>query len=165
LIETERLFLRKPTLGDLELPPAFLRDLEVMRWLGGVPDDPVAVVRGWLDDWETYPTGKFVVERRDGAFVGRVGLNYLDPQSWKRSTAADAQPELGWVVAREHWGRGYATEAAAAVRAWAALPRLVSVIEPPNVRSIRVAEKLGCTRTDEVAHIGGVACDVWLHPA
>ena len=125
-----------------------------MEWLGGVADDPVAVVRGWLDDWDTYPTGKFVVERRDGAFVGRVGLNYLDPRSWERSTAPDAQPELGWVVAREQWGCGYATEAACAVRAWAALPRLVSVIAPPNARSIRVAEKLGERLAGEVELLG-----------
>jgi RimJ/RimL family protein N-acetyltransferase len=164
LLTTERLVLRRPTLDDVAAAATLLHDPEVMAWLGGVVDDPLPVVRRWLDDWETYPTGKFVVERLDGAFVGRVGLNYLDPASWVRSTADDAQPELGWAVAREHWGRGYATEAAGAVRAWAALPRLVSVIEPANSRSIRVAEKLGCTRTDEVAIIGGVACEVWLHP-
>jgi RimJ/RimL family protein N-acetyltransferase len=141
-----------------------LQDPEVMRWLGGVVDDPLPVVRRWLGDWEKYPSGKFVVERLDGAFVGRVGLNYLDPATWARSTADDAQPELGWAVVREHWGHGYATEAARAVREWASVPRLASVIEPANRRSIRVAEKLGCMRTDEVAVIGSVACEVWLHP-
>jgi RimJ/RimL family protein N-acetyltransferase len=165
LLTTDRLLLRKPTLDDVAAAAALLRDPEVMEWLGGVVDDPLPVVRRWLDEWETYPTGKFVVERLDGAFVGRVGLNYFAPVTWGRSTAADAQPELGWAVVREHWGRGYATEAARAVREWAALPRLVSVIERSNHRSIRVAEKLGCTRTDEVAIIGGVACEVWLHPA
>jgi RimJ/RimL family protein N-acetyltransferase len=164
LLTTERLHLRKPTLDDVDAAASLLHDSEVMAWLGGVVDDPLAFVQRWLDDWETYPTGKFVVERLDGAFVGRVGLNYFDRVTWARSTAADAQPELGWAVASEHWGRGYATEAAHAVREWAALPRLVSLIAPTNIRSIRVAEKLGCTRTGEVATIGGVACEVWLHP-
>jgi len=164
LLRTERLLLRKPTLDDLPAAASLLRDPEVMGWLGGVVDDPLPVVRQWIDDWSTYPSGKFIVERLDGAFVGRVGLNYFDRETWTKSTAGDAQPELGWVVAPEHWGQGYATEAACAVRVWAAVPRLVSVIEPANGRSIRVAEKLGCRRTDEVAVIGGVACEVWLHP-
>jgi RimJ/RimL family protein N-acetyltransferase len=164
LLRTERLLLRRPTLEDVGAAATLLRDPEVMSWLGGVVDDPLPVVQRWLADWETYPTGKFVVERHDGAFVGRVGLNYFDHRTWERSPAADAQPELGWAVASEHWGHGYATEAAGAVRAWAAVPRLISLIAPANVRSIRVAEKLGCTRTDQVAVIGGVACAVWLHP-
>jgi RimJ/RimL family protein N-acetyltransferase len=164
LLTTERLILRRPTPDDVEAAAALLRDPEVMAWLGGVVDDPQPVLERWLDDWETYPAGKFFVERHDGAFVGRVGLNYFDPVTWARSTADHAQPELGWAVTSEHWGRGYATEAATAVREWAGVPRLVSVIEPSNVRSIRVAEKLDCVRTDEVAVIGGVACEVWLHP-
>jgi RimJ/RimL family protein N-acetyltransferase len=164
LLRTERLVLRRPTLADVAAAATLLRDPAVMDWLGGVVDDPRPVVQRWLDDWETYPNGKFVVERHDGLFVGRVGLNYFDPNTWERSSAGDAQPELGWAVVSGQWGRGYATEAARAVRAWAAVPRLISLIAPANRRSIRVAEKLGCTRTDEVAIIGGVACEVWLHP-
>ena len=135
-----------------------------MDWLGGVPEDPRAVVRGWLDDWETYPFGKLIVERRDGVLVGRVGINYFDPVNWQHSPAGDARPELGWTVAREHWGNGYATEAARAVRDRVAAPQLISLIAAANERSLRVAKKLGCTRTDEVAVTGGVPCHVWLHP-
>jgi RimJ/RimL family protein N-acetyltransferase len=163
LLTTERLLLRQPTVADVEDPPAFLRDPEVVRWLGGL-DDPHVVVRRWLEQWETHPAGKFVVETRDGRRIGRVGLNFYDPATWARSRADDARPEVTWAIAREEWGNGYATEAALAVRAWFKAPAAVSLIEPANIRSIRVAEKLGCARTDEVATIDGVACEVWLHP-
>jgi RimJ/RimL family protein N-acetyltransferase len=163
MIRTARLLLRRPTPGDVESPPEFLTDPAVMQWLGGV-DDPRAVVARWLDDWEVFPAGKFVVETLDGRRIGRVGLNFYDPLTWTRSRAEDARPELTWTIAREEWGNGYATEAARAVRDWFAAPQAVSLIEPANHRSIRVAEKLDCTRTDEVAMIGGVACEVWLHP-
>jgi len=164
LLTTERLLLRKPTPADVESPPEFLRDPEVMKWLGGV-EDPHVVVQQWLDGWLAFPAGKFIVETPDGRRIGRVGFNFYDPVSWNRSRAADACPEVTWTIAREEWGNGYATEAALAVRSWFAAPRAISLIEPANRRSIRVAEKLGCTRTDELAIIGGVACEVWLHPA
>ena len=163
MLTTERLLLRKPTRADVETPPAFLSDAEVMHWLGGV-EDARAVVQRWVDEWETYPAGKFIVETPDGRRIGRVGLNFYDPATWTRSPAEDACPEVTWAIAREDWGKGYATEAALAVRTWFAPAEAVSLIEPANGRSIRVAEKLGCTRTDEVAIIGGVACEVWLHP-
>ncbi len=164
MLTTERLLLRKPTPADVEAPPAFLSDPEVMDWLGGI-EDPHIVVQQWLDGWQIYPAGKFVVETSDGRRIGRVGFNFYDPVTWSRSRAEDARPEVTWAIAREEWGHGYATEAALAVRAWFDAAQAVSLIEPANGRSIRVAEKLDCTRTDEVAIIGGVACEVWLHPA
>ena len=75
---------------------------------------------------------------RSGAFVGRVGLHY--PEGWP-------DREIGWAIARSYWGRGYALEAATAalrvaieVLDW---PRVVSLIAAPNLRSIRLAERLG----------------------
>jgi RimJ/RimL family protein N-acetyltransferase len=162
VIETERLLLRRPTEADVESPPAWLSDPEVMDWLGGV--EPAAeVVRHWLDQWERFPTGKLLAQlRRDGAVVGRVGANYYDPQTWQRSAAG--VPELGWAFAREHWGRGYATEAALAVREWLRAPRVVSLIAPGNLRSQRVAERLGAT-PGETIELGGYGPHVvWEHP-
>jgi RimJ/RimL family protein N-acetyltransferase len=162
VIETERLLLRRPTEADVESPPAWLSDPEVMDWLGGV--EPAAeVIRHWLDQWERFPTGKFLAQlRRDGAVVGRVGANYYDTQTWQRSAAG--VPELGWAFAREHWGRGYATEAALAVREWLRAPRVVSLIAPGNLRSQRVAERLGAT-PGETIELGGYGPHVvWEHP-
>ena len=82
----------------------------------------------------------------------------FDTRGWTPSTREDAgshaQLELGWALIREHWGRGYATEAAAAIRDWALESRsidlLVSLISPNNARSQRVAESLGATPTETV---------------
>jgi RimJ/RimL family protein N-acetyltransferase len=79
-----------------------------------------------------------VEELGSGAFVGRVGLHY--PEGWP-------EPEIAWAIARPYWGRGYAFEAAtAALRiafdtlGWS---RASSLIAPLNLRSIRLAERLG----------------------
>ena len=87
----------------------------------------------------------FVVERAEDARVlGRAGFLRWDPQTWE---IGGPETELGWGLAREHWGSGYATEAALALRDWAlgerGLTRLISLIQHGNVRSFRVAEKLG----------------------
>jgi RimJ/RimL family protein N-acetyltransferase len=162
VIETERLLLRPPTEADVESPPTWLADPEVMDWLGGV--EPAAeVVRRWIDDWERFPTSKFLVElKNERVLVGRVGTNYYDPQTWRRSPAGE--PELGWALAREHWGRGYATEAALAVRDWLRAPRLISLIAPANVRSQRVAERLGATAGETIELAGYGPHVVWEHP-
>jgi RimJ/RimL family protein N-acetyltransferase len=164
VIETERLILRRPTAADVEDPPAFLSDPRVMDFLGGVEDDPGGVVQHWLDGWETYPAGKLIVETAAAERIGRVGLNFYDPARWVRSTAADAQPELTWALAYEHWGKGYATEAAAAVRDWFGRAGLISLIVPRNIRSQRVAEKLGARPGGTVELPGYGPHVVWEHP-
>ena len=73
-----------------------------------------------------------------------MGFLRWDPETWE---IGGSETELGWGLAREHWGRGYATEAARALRDWAfgerGLTRLISLIQPEQPPSIRVAEKLG----------------------
>jgi RimJ/RimL family protein N-acetyltransferase len=162
MIETERLLLRRPTEADVGSPPTWLADPEVMDWLGGI--EPAAeVVRLWIDQWAQYPSGKFLVERKsDGALVGRVGANYYDVETWQRSPEGD--PELGWALAREHWGQGYATEAALAVREWLHAPRVISLITVANLRSQRVAERLGATPGQTVELPGYGPHVVWEHP-
>jgi RimJ/RimL family protein N-acetyltransferase len=84
--------------------------------------------------------------RRDGAFLGRVGL--WNPEGWPAL-------EVGWKLARPAWGQGYATETARAAMRWAwdelGAERLISLIAVENTRSIRVAERLGMVagRRDE----------------
>jgi RimJ/RimL family protein N-acetyltransferase len=89
--------------------------------------------------WLLRGYGVWAVERQtDGAFVGRVGL--WNPAGWPGL-------EVGWTLARDAWGQGYATEAArtAVEWAWAVLGAegLISIIDPGNAASIRVAERLG----------------------
>jgi RimJ/RimL family protein N-acetyltransferase len=162
VIRTERLLLRKPTTADVDDPPAFLADARVVEFLGGVDDDLPGVVQRWLDEWDRYPAGKLILEAPDGERIGRVGFNFYDPDSWLRSTAREALPELTWALAYEHWGKGYATEAATAVRDWFG-GGLISLIAPENIRSQRLAARLGAT-PGETVEVPGVGTQVvWEH--
>jgi RimJ/RimL family protein N-acetyltransferase len=92
----------------------------------------------WIGHWGLRGYGMWAVEeRRSGAFIGRIGL--WEPEGWPGT-------EVGWMLGRAWWGRGYATEAAGAAMDWgfAHLPvdELVSLIQPDNAASIGVAEKL-----------------------
>jgi RimJ/RimL family protein N-acetyltransferase len=168
-LETERLVLRVPRLEDAGAMRALYSDPEATRFIGGVQpeivDDPEHIIGVWLERWEANGFGQLVAELRDdGAVVGRIGLVVWDTRSWELSTLPEAgehgQPELGWALARAYWGRGYATEGALAARDWArdeiGIDRLISVIAPENVRSQRVAEKLGAVpgETVELARSG-----------
>jgi RimJ/RimL family protein N-acetyltransferase len=164
VIRTKRLILRRPTAADVADPPVFLTDPRVMDFLGGVEDDPGLVVQQWLDGWETYPAGKFIVETVIGERIGRVGVNYYDPARWVRSSLPDALPELTWALAHEHWGKGYATEAAVAVRDWLSSKDLISLIAPRNLPSQRVAERLGATPGETIELPDGGPHVVWTHP-
>jgi len=164
VIRTERLFLRRPTAADVEDPPAFLADPRVMGFLGGVEDDLQGVVQQWVDGWERYPAGKLIVETSAGERIGRIGFNFYDPVRWVRSNAPDAQPELTWAIAYEHWGKGYATEGAAAVRDWFGRSGLISLIAPENIRSQAVAKRLGATAGETVELNDNGPHVVWEHP-
>jgi RimJ/RimL family protein N-acetyltransferase len=176
VVETERLLLRLPVSDDAPAAAELLTDPEVMRYLGGsvVPREQVSeVIAKWSRRWRESGMGPFVVERRsDGRFLGRAGLLVWDARTWAHATLADAgehaQPELGWALARAHWGNGYATEAACAVRVWAraerGIERLVSLIAPDNVASQRVALRLHARPTETVSLFDSGAAVVWVHP-
>jgi RimJ/RimL family protein N-acetyltransferase len=149
LIGTNRLLLRKPLREDAPGLLEAFADPEAMRFIGdGSTADLVGAeeaVDRWLERWDAWGIGMFVIERREDARVlGRAGFLRWDPENWE---IGGPETELGWGLAREHWGSGYATEAALALRDWAfderGLTRLISLIQHGNVRSIRVAEKLG----------------------
>jgi RimJ/RimL family protein N-acetyltransferase len=177
VIETERLLLRKPVPEDAEAALELITDPVAMEFLGGVhPEaatDPEFVVRRWLDRWDGNDCGPFsIVRQEDGRWLGRCGVLVWDVRTWTHTTFATAgefaQPELGWALAREHWGRGYAGEAALAAREWArsdrGFDRLISLIEPRNVRSQRLAERLGATPGETIELFDNEPHVVWTHP-
>jgi RimJ/RimL family protein N-acetyltransferase len=163
-LSTDRLCLRTPTRADAAALSALFADAEVMHGLGkrAVSDleEVVSMIEDGLRGWKTDGVGPFVLETAAAGrlVVGLAGLMIYDTRGWTPSTWADAgrhaQPELGWALARPHWGHGYATEAAAAIRDWAFAPRaverLVSLITPDNGRSQRVAERLGATPAETI---------------
>lgn len=173
MIETARLVLRLPTPDDAERLLEFVGDDDVMRRLGdeaGGLEKAQMLVERWIARWDRNGVGQFVVER-DGQVLGRVGLIVWDGRSWETSAydlaGAYAREELGWGLIRRAWGYGYATEAAQAVRSWCredrGIERLVSLIAPDNVRSQRVAEKLGARRAERIETAVGPT-DVWMYP-
>jgi RimJ/RimL family protein N-acetyltransferase len=149
VIETDRLLLRPPRPDDAADLAVAYADAEVVRYIGdgstGTRADVEEAIETWLERWKSWGLGFFSLERReDGRVLGRAGFLRWDPETWQ---IGGTETELGWLLAREHWGEGYATEAALALRDWAlgdhGLTRLISLIQHENVRSIRVAEKLG----------------------
>jgi RimJ/RimL family protein N-acetyltransferase len=132
-------------------------DPEVMRFLDqGVPLDRAAAFRSMalhLGHWQLRGYGQWALEDRGtGRFVGRAGL--WQPDGWPGL-------EVGWVLCRDEWGRGYATEAASAAIDYAFdvlhAREIISLIRPENTGSIRVAERLGETYQRDVELLGEVA--------
>jgi len=173
VIETERLLLRKPRLEDADDLLGFVGDAEVMRWIGGEPgnrDTAVESIDRWIRRWDANGVGQFMVVL-DGHVIGRVGLQVWDTRTWKTATYESAGPhsvdELGWAIESRFWGNGYAVEAGRAVREWAyrerGIDRLISLIDPRNVRSIRVADKLGAA-VEQLVQTGHGPANVWVHP-
>jgi len=163
LLTTERLALRKPRPDD-DLT-AWVADTGVQRWIG-VDHDPVEVIERWMGRWERNGVGPFIVEL-DGRFIGRAGFLVWDSRTWETSSydiaGEHAETELGWAILSPHWGHGYATEAAQAARDWIERDRIISLIHPANVRSQRVAEKLGA-RIEQRVETPNAPADVWVHP-
>jgi RimJ/RimL family protein N-acetyltransferase len=142
-IRTERLLMRGWREDDFEWFAAMMADADVAAGLGHA--GPVDPPQAWRDmaflagHWELRGYGHWMLEQLEtGEPVGRAGL--LNPHGWP-------DLEVGWTVAREHWGKGYAPEAARAACRYAhdelGARHIVSLILPSNANSIRVAEKLG----------------------
>jgi RimJ/RimL family protein N-acetyltransferase len=124
-LSTERLCLRTPTPQDAEAMHELFADPVVMHGLNRKPvselDETRAMIEGGADGWRTNGLGPFILETAtDRRRVGQAGLMIFDTRDWTPSTwtsaGSHAQPELGWALIRAHWGFGYATEAAAAIR-------------------------------------------------
>ena len=164
MIETERLLLRKPKLGDAKALQQAYGDPEVMEFIGSGETRDLEQTREWIKRqtarWKADGFGSLVIERKeDKRVLGRTGFLVWNSETWQTGTLADfgddvGVVELGWVLAKEHWGRGYATEAALAARDHAfktlKLPRLISLIMKGNDRSIRVAERIGARYVRDV---------------
>jgi RimJ/RimL family protein N-acetyltransferase len=142
-LETERLTLRMFREDDFERYSTICADIEVMRYLGD--GKTLTRAEAWrqmamiIGHWQLRGYGIWAVEERESKdFVGRIG--FFNPEGW-------AGFELGWVLGREYWGKGYATEGArrALDHAFTEMNRdhVISLIHPDNRGSIRVAERIG----------------------
>ena len=147
ILDTERLALRELTLDDLDFVAEMLAHPEVMRYY------PKPLSRDEAREWIERQIGRYAwrghslwlaTERETGSPVGQIGLI---PQ-----IVDDAEePEIGYLVHYPYWRRGYASEAASAVRDYAfgtlGKPYVISLIRPENVPSQGVARKIGMSPT------------------
>jgi RimJ/RimL family protein N-acetyltransferase len=162
-LRTERLVLRAWRGKDLPLYAALNAHPQVAEMLGGplsrADSDDIAL---WANElWGAGRIGLVAVERAaDGAFLGMCGLHRL------RDRPRDT--EIAWRLDPAYWGNGYATEAG---RAWLAygfrtlgLDRIISVTDPPNLRSLAVMRRLGLTflENDRIQD-GGTWFDAVVH--
>ncbi len=142
-VRTERLVLRRPTPDDLDDLLRMYSDPEVMATLGGVRSEAnaEATLRRIIAHWDAHDFGYWTARDPDtGAFAGRAGLRML--------VVADlAEIELGYGFMSDYWGRGIASETAAAiVRVGFEIlgaRDLVCFTTATNDRSRRVMEKVG----------------------
>ncbi|HLI66980.1 MAG TPA: GNAT family N-acetyltransferase [Caulobacteraceae bacterium] len=142
VLETPRLLLRPPVAEDFEGWAAMMAD-EASRFIGG-PQPRAVAWRGFMSvagAWAMSGHGMFsVIEKDSGRWIGRVGP--WVPEGWPGT-------EVGWGLVKDAYGQGYATEAAVATIDWAfdtlGWTDVIHCIDPANVASQRVAERLGST--------------------
>jgi RimJ/RimL family protein N-acetyltransferase len=163
VIETERLLLRQWRGDDVAPNTAMLADPGTARFIT-VDGKPVtSELNGWRNaaimagHWMLHGVGMFVVEEKSsGKFIGRVGPWF--PPGWPGF-------EVGWGIATEFRGKGFAVEAARASIDWAFatfdIDRIIHCIDRENTASQGVARRLGARKDGEFDLFGHVA-DVWV---
>lgn len=141
-IETARLLLRQPSLNDLEELCFIRSDPEVMRFITGAPasrEQALAGLDKHLSRWSQFGFGHWMLSFHDDPeLVGWCGLDFLDTTT---------EIEVGYGLAKNYWGLGIASEAAAASLRYGfeqlRLEEIVAVAYPQNTASRHVMEKLG----------------------
>jgi len=143
VLETERLTLRYLTANDVEAVLAVIGDPETMKYFAKplTRDDAQRWVNRSLERYRTDGHGLFaVVLKSTGEVIGNCGVV-------RQEVEGESMLEVGYHFRRDHWGHGYATEAARACMEYAfgqlAAERVVSLILAENVPSRRVAERNG----------------------
>ena len=163
VIETERLLLRQWQSCDMAPYTAMLSDPGTARFITVDGKPVVDEMTGWrhtvamAGHWMLHGAGMFVVEEKSsGKFAGRVGP--WSPPGWPGF-------EVGWGIAKEFRGKGFAVEAARASVDWAFatfdIDRIVHCIDRENIASQGVARRLGAARDHEIELFGHVA-DLWV---
>lgn len=161
---TPRLRLRPLGSADFPAFAAMSADAEAMHFIGAGGPQPADLA--WrslamlIGHWTLRGYGQWALEERaTGAFVGRAGLLYLE---------GFPEPEMAWMLARPHWGRGLAEEAVRATLQDAhtthGIHRPISMIRAGNRRSQALAQRLGAQREGEIDFMGG-PIEVWRHAA
>jgi [ribosomal protein S5]-alanine N-acetyltransferase len=154
VLRTARLTLRRAVPGDVGAMHDVLSDVRSMTYWSTPPHPDLETTQAWLDSMisQTPDQGDDFIIDLDGTAIGKMG-------AWRL-------PEFGFILASNHWGRGYASEAMTAFldHAFARLdvPWLIADVDPRNTSSLRLLERHGFAETHRAqgtweTHIG--RCD------
>src|SRR5438105_12804596 len=163
VIETKRLILRQWRASDVAPNTAMLSDPPTARFITADGKPITEAMNGWRNaaimagHWVLNGVGMFVVEEKSSSqYAGRVGPWF--PPGWPGF-------EVGWGLAKEFRGKGYALEAARAAIDWSFstfdIERIIHCIDRENEASKAVARRLGASIEGETMLIGHAA-DVWV---
>jgi RimJ/RimL family protein N-acetyltransferase len=154
ILSTARLVLREMVPADLGFVADMLGDPEVMRYY------PKVYSRAEAQEWLDRQRARYLRDGHalwlvslaaTGEPVGQIGLV-------RQTVKGVDETEVGYLLARAFWGRGFASEAARACRDHALLalgrPHVISLIRPENAPSRRVAERIGMRVVDRTLHWG-----------
>jgi RimJ/RimL family protein N-acetyltransferase len=143
IIETARLCLREMTTSDYDALAAILQDDETMYAYNGAFS--AAETQEWFDKMQSrYRSDGFglwaVVPKEGGVMIGQVGITW-------QNVGERRVPEIGYLLNRAYWGRGYATEAALACKRYAfgelGFDEVFSIVRDTNIASMNVAIRCG----------------------
>ncbi len=160
-LETERLQLRLMQATDIPALVQIWTDPAATRYMGGVREE-APLIENLEQDVRDQPTATYemwpVIEKASKQLIGHCGL--LD-----KEIEGQIQIELVYIFIPSAWGKGYATEIALALKAYAqtalGLRRLVALIKPENVASMRVAVKVGMALEKEIIRPGGAVMHLY----
>jgi [ribosomal protein S5]-alanine N-acetyltransferase len=175
IFETDRLIVRRWTLEDAEAALRMYGDVEVMRYLGR---NGAGAVIGSVEEMKER-LGKSIEKYRDepgrsgyiyGAVVPKgesdpVGTVLLKPLELSSGEAAE-EIEIGWHLARSHWGQGYGTEAGRGVMEYGfqhmPVEELHAIAYPENTASLRIMQKLGMEYVGSTDRYYGVTAEHYI---
>jgi RimJ/RimL family protein N-acetyltransferase len=165
ILETERLVLRRQVIGDLDALWELYCDPEVTKYIPDAPktrEDAREELEWFMNGHPRRPElGLWAtILKENGRFIGRSGL-----LPW--TIEGQDEVEVAYTIAREYWGRGLGTEAAKAILQYGfehlGLARLICTIEPENIASQKVAEKIGMKLEKKVDGIAGDGIPTWIY--
>lgn len=153
-IRTERLLLRRVSMDDLDAMFEIMSSPSAMRYWSTLPHASLDVTRPWLEQMiaRTEAGGEQFAIEYEGRVIGDVGAGRL--------------PDFGFIIHPDYWGRGFASEAAAAaiahIFAHTDADRLNADVDPRNAASLAVLRKLGFVETGHAERtflLGDEWCD------
>lgn len=172
VFETERLILRLYEPNDAPFILDMYSRWDVQRFLGPAPKPMLSIeeASSAIERWRGISNsnsllGIWAITLRNGEHVGTIPLEMAPLSSEQKPMALSGDHEIGWHLHPNHWGHGYATEAATAVlrRAFAAgVAEVVALIHPENERSKKVAGRLGMEYQGVTSRYYSVEAELYL---